>query len=83
MKAILQTLLIGGGFIGSLFFTPVAAYAWLMDRGFGGGVTGWAYMPFGCVAALTTGLLWRRLGRKHGPRRSPGHLTEDAAGAGE
>lgn len=71
MKHLAQTFLIGGGIIGLIPSTPIAAYGWLMRRGFGGDLTNqdrvMLYAPFMCVAAIVIGIGWRKFDAKKEP----------------
>lgn len=68
MKHLAQTFLIGGGIIGLIPSTPIAAYGWLMHRGFGGDLTNQDRVmlcaPFVCAAAVIIGICWRKFDSK-------------------
>ena len=72
MKSLVQTYLIGGGVVGLVFSLPVAGYAWMMYRGFGGDLTGRdrliLFSPVICVAAIVAGVIWRRADQKRAGR---------------
>ncbi|WP_069963055.1 hypothetical protein [Lacunisphaera limnophila] len=65
MNHLAQTFLIGGGILGLIPSTPIAAYGWFMHRGFGGDLTNQdrmlLYAPFVCAAEVIIGICWRKL----------------------
>jgi hypothetical protein len=71
MKHLVQTFLVGGGIVGLIPSAPIAAYGWLMHRGFGGDLTSHdkvlLYAPFVCLAAIVAGIGWRKLDTKKEP----------------
>jgi hypothetical protein len=75
MKHLVQTFLIGGGIIGLIPSTPIAAYGWLIHRGFGGDLTNqdrmMLYAPFVCAAAVIVGICWRNFDAKKEPIQPP------------
>jgi hypothetical protein len=80
MKELLQLLLIAGGALGVVVSLLIAAYGWLMQRGFGGDLSfkegAVLYSPLICVIAVVAGLLWRNQTKKGEPRRPRWKLSE-------
>jgi len=68
MKRFAQTFLIAGGILGFITSTPIAAYGWIMHRGFGGDLTNRdrviLYAPLACASSSVIGICWRRLAKK-------------------
>ena len=64
MKALLQTIMVGGGLIGLLISIPTAFVAWQFHRGFGGSLsaaeTFVIWSPIISLIALIGGAVWIR-----------------------
>jgi hypothetical protein len=78
MNELLQTLFIAGGGLGCLVSAPIAAYGWLMHRGFGGDLTSEErtirHTPLFCLVLIAAGLVWRKFEKK---KQGPFKLSED------